>query len=57
MIRVKATHDGTYTVYRDDRVLVAGLTRQQADHFSQSPSDKSFLRLQAVGWQPSHVGR
>ena len=42
MIRVKATHDGTYTVYRDDRVLVAGLTRQQADQFSQTlaaPSD------------------
>jgi len=36
MIRVKATHDGTYTVYRDDRVLVAGLTRQQADQFSQT---------------------
>ena len=36
MIRVKVTHDGTYTIYRGDRVLVAGLSRQQADQFSQT---------------------
>ena len=36
MIRVKPTHDGTYTVYRDNRVLVAGLTREQAEQFSLS---------------------
>ena len=31
MIRVKPTHDGTYTVYRDSVAVVAGLTRAQAD--------------------------
>jgi hypothetical protein len=35
-IRVKPTHDGTYTVYRGARVLVSGLTRQQAERFEAS---------------------
>ncbi len=30
-IRVKPTHDGTYTVYLGSQVLVSGLTRQQAE--------------------------
>lgn len=30
-IRVRPTHDGTYTVYRGSQVLVSGLTRQQAE--------------------------
>jgi hypothetical protein len=31
MIRIRATDDGTYTVYRDDAILLTGLTRDQAD--------------------------
>ncbi|GJD49270.1 hypothetical protein OPKNFCMD_2000 [Methylobacterium crusticola] len=30
-IRVRPTHDGTYTVYRGTRVIVSGLTRAQAE--------------------------
>jgi hypothetical protein len=33
IIRVKPTHDGTYTVYRGSQVLVSGLTRQQAERY------------------------
>lgn len=36
MIRVKATHDGTYTVYRDQTALLHGLTRAQADELATS---------------------
>ncbi|MGU3536826.1 hypothetical protein [Methylobacterium sp. A54F] len=36
MIRVQATEDGTYTIYRDRTVLVTGLTREQADDFARS---------------------
>ena len=36
MIRVMATHDGTYTVYRDRTALLHGLTRAQADEFARS---------------------
>ena len=36
MIRVMATHDGTYTVYRDQIALIHGLTRNQADEFARS---------------------
>ena len=36
IIRVKPTHDGTYTVYRGSRVLVSGLTRQQAERYEAS---------------------
>ena len=32
-IRVKPTHDGTYTVYRGTEVLVSGLTRPQAERY------------------------
>ena len=31
MIRIRATDDGTYTVYRNGHVVVTGLTRDQAD--------------------------
>ena len=31
MIRVKPTHDGTYTVYRGPVALISGLTRLQAE--------------------------
>jgi hypothetical protein len=36
MIRIRATDDGTYTVYRDDAALVTGLTREQAAAIAQS---------------------
>lgn len=36
MIRIRATDDGTYTVYRDDAILVTGLTRDQADDVARS---------------------
>lgn len=36
MIRIRATDDGTYTVYRDDAVLVTGLNRDQADAVAKS---------------------
>jgi hypothetical protein len=36
MIRVVATHDGTYTVYRDQVALLHGLTRAQAEAFARS---------------------
>ncbi|WP_273565234.1 hypothetical protein [Methylobacterium sp. NMS14P] len=36
MIRIRATDDGTYTVYRDDAILVTGLTRDQANAVAQS---------------------
>ncbi|MDP4027187.1 hypothetical protein Q8W71_31940 [Methylobacterium sp. NEAU 140] len=36
MIRIRATEDGTYTVYRDDAILVKGPTRDQADAVAQS---------------------
>lgn len=33
IIRVKPTHDGTYTVYCGARMLASGLTRQQAERY------------------------
>lgn len=36
VIRVKPTHDGTYTVYRGEAVLVSGLTRLQAERYQAS---------------------
>ncbi|WP_281407364.1 hypothetical protein [Methylobacterium sp. P1-11] len=36
MIRIRATDDGTYTVYRDGRAMVTGLTRDQAQAAAQS---------------------
>lgn len=36
MIRIRATDDGTYVVYRDNTVLVTGLTRDQAHAVAQS---------------------
>jgi hypothetical protein len=36
MIRIRATDDGTYTVFRDDAILVRGLTRDQANAVAQS---------------------
>ncbi|MEH3146488.1 MAG: hypothetical protein PGN34_14320 [Methylobacterium frigidaeris] len=31
--RVTPTHDGTYTIYRGNQVLVSGLTRGQAEAY------------------------
>ena len=36
MIRIRATDDGTYVLYRDSKVLVTGLTRDQAHAVAQS---------------------
>ena len=36
LIRVKPTHDGTYTVYRGSMALVSGLTRLQAERYEAS---------------------
>ncbi|MBB5760446.1 hypothetical protein ABEV34_03815 [Methylorubrum rhodesianum] len=36
LIRVKPTHDGTYTVYRGSLALVSGLTRLQAERYEAS---------------------
>ena len=36
LLRVKPTHDGTYTVYRDSLALVSGLTRLQAERYEAS---------------------
>lgn len=36
MIRVKPTHDGTYTVYRGASVLISGLTKAQAERYGAS---------------------
>ena len=36
VIRVKPTHDGTYTVYRGALALVSGLTRLQAERYEAS---------------------
>jgi hypothetical protein len=36
MVRIKATHDGTYTVYRERQALLFGLTRTQAEAFARS---------------------
>lgn len=36
VIRVKPTHDGTYTVYRGTLALVSGLTRLQAERYEAS---------------------
>ncbi|MCJ2024929.1 hypothetical protein [Methylobacterium sp. J-067] len=41
-IRVKPTHDGTYTVYRGNLALVSGLTRAQAERY-----EASITRMQA----------
>ena len=36
MICIRAKEDGTYTVYRDNAILVTGLTRDQANAVAQS---------------------
>lgn len=36
VIRVRPTHDGTYTVYRGALALVSGLTRLQAERYEAS---------------------
>ena len=36
LIRIHATADGSYTVYRDGKAMVTGLTRDQAYAVAQS---------------------
>jgi hypothetical protein len=49
-IRVKPTHDGTYTVYRGTEVLVSGLTRLQAERYE---ADLGLLAALSAA-NPSH---
>jgi hypothetical protein len=50
LIRVKPTHDGTYTVYRGPMVLVSGLTRLQAERY-----EASIARQAGPVLEPVHV--
>ncbi|CAA2154720.1 MULTISPECIES: hypothetical protein [Methylobacterium] len=45
MIRVKPTHDGTYTVYRGTLALISGLTRLQAERYEASISQQQRAEL------------
>ncbi|MBP1183320.1 hypothetical protein [Methylobacterium sp. PvR107] len=49
VIRVKPTHDGTYTVYRGTLALICGLTRLQAERYEASLSRQQRADLAAVG--------
>ncbi len=42
-IRVKPTHDGTYTVYRGTLALVSGLTRSEAERYEAKLSRRQEL--------------
>jgi hypothetical protein len=33
MIQIRPTHDGTWSVYREGRAIMVGLTRTQAEHY------------------------
>ncbi|MHC2107651.1 hypothetical protein [Methylobacterium sp. CM6246] len=48
MIRVKPTHDGTYTVYRGTLALISGLTRLQAERYEASISKQRRSELAAA---------
>lgn len=43
VIRVKPTHDGTYTVYRGESVLVSGLTLLQAERYRENLAEEPVL--------------
>ena len=45
MIRVKPTHDGTYTVYRGTLALISGLTRLHAERYEASISQQQRAEL------------
>ncbi|MBE7248436.1 hypothetical protein ACLBX9_26515 [Methylobacterium sp. A49B] len=49
VIRVRPTHDGTYTVYRGTRALICGLTRLQAERYEASLSRQLRSDLLAAG--------
>ncbi|WP_430912515.1 hypothetical protein [Methylobacterium sp. sgz302541] len=44
-IRVKPTHDGTYTIYRGPVALISGLTRLQAERYEASIARQSRAAL------------
>lgn len=48
-IRVKPTHDGTYTVYRGTLALVSGLTRVQAERYEASIARVQSATLASAG--------
>ncbi|WP_457106164.1 hypothetical protein [Methylobacterium sp. P5_C11] len=49
VIRVKPTHDGTYTVYRGTLALICGLTRLQAERYEASLSRQQRADLAVAG--------
>ncbi|APT29780.1 MULTISPECIES: hypothetical protein [Methylobacterium] len=49
VIRVRPTHDGTYTVYRGTLALICGLTRLQAERYEASLSRQQRTDLAVVG--------
>ncbi|MGU3658243.1 hypothetical protein ACN9MF_04840 [Methylobacterium fujisawaense] len=49
VIRVRPTHDGTYTVYRGTLALICGLTRLQAERYEASLSRQQRTDLAGVG--------
>ena len=49
VIRVRPTHDGTYTVYRGPLALISGLTRLQAERYEASLSRQRQSDLLAAG--------
>jgi hypothetical protein len=49
VIRVRPTHDGTYTVYRGTLALICGLTRLQAERYEASLSRQQRTDLTVVG--------
>ncbi|MCJ2134697.1 hypothetical protein MKK69_11610 [Methylobacterium sp. J-026] len=49
VIRVKPTHDGTYTVYRGTLALICGLTRLQAERYEASLTRQQRTNMTAAG--------
>ena len=54
MIRIRATDDGTYVVYRDHAALVTGLTRDQAHAIAQS---LGAIVVEYMSWMRSTSSR
>ena len=49
VIRVRPTHDGTYTVFRGTLALICGLTRLQAERYEASLSRQQRADLAVAG--------
>ncbi len=48
VIRVKPTHDGTYTVYRGTLAVICGLTRSQAERYEASLTRQQSRDVAAI---------